>query len=196
MVTNRHSPATMPHSLKCLYPKTTNIIDCTEVFMQRPKKYMTRSLMFSNYKSHNTAKFLIGCAPSGYIMFVSNAFGGRASDNFITKKSGFYDYITPGMQVMADRGFTIDSELRLRHATLNIPSFTKGHKQLPESNVVKSCRIASVRIHVERCIDRVKNFRLLKFTLPNSINSQLDDIMIVCAGLCNLLPPLIRPVKK
>ena len=187
---------TMPASFKKLYPKTTIILDCTEVFIQRPKKLMTRAQTYSDYKSHNTGKVLIGVAPSGYMMFVSEVFGGRASDKYITSQSGFYNYILPRDQVMADRGFGIESELRAGMGTLNIPEFTKGKKQLNVHEVVRSRRIASVRIHVERAISRWKVFRLLKFTFPNSMISVLDDIVRICGGLCNLLPPLISGKEK
>ena len=149
---------TMPASFKKLYPKTTIILDCTEVFIQRPKKLMTRAQTYSDYKSHNTGKVLIGVAPSGYMMFVSEVFGGRASDKYIISQSGFYNYILPRDQVMADRGFGIESELRARMGTLNIPEFTKGKKQLYVHEVVRSRRIASVCIHVERAISRWKVF--------------------------------------
>ena len=60
-------------------------------------------------------------------MIISKVYGGRSSDEYITKSSGFYYYIPPTDQVMADWGFTFDSELGARHATLGIPSFTKGN---------------------------------------------------------------------
>ena len=44
-------------------------------------------------KHHNTTKFIIGISPSGFITFLSSCYGGRASDKFITKDSGFYDLI-------------------------------------------------------------------------------------------------------
>jgi hypothetical protein len=40
-------------------------------------------------------------------MFISKAFGGRASDKFIVEKSGFMNYLLPGDEIMADRGFTM-----------------------------------------------------------------------------------------
>jgi hypothetical protein len=41
----------------------------------------------------------------GQIMFISKAFGGRASNKFIVEKSGFMNYLLPGDKIMADRGF-------------------------------------------------------------------------------------------
>ena len=152
---------TLPSSFSDTYPKTTCIIDCTEVYIQRPFSLKARNQTYSSYKSHNTAKFLIAIAPNGYIMFISKAYGGRASDNFITKSCGFLNYLLPGDEVMADRGFTISEELCARQVKLNIPAFMKGRTQLSAQETIESRRIASVRIHVERAINRLKCYRLL-----------------------------------
>ena len=53
--------------------KVTVIIDCFEVFIDRPTNLMARAQTFSNYKHHNTAKILIGITPQGTISFVSEA---------------------------------------------------------------------------------------------------------------------------
>ena len=50
------------------------------------------------------------------------------SDKVITQECGFLDHIEPGDVILADRGFNISA---IRGAKLEIPSFTKGKKQLP-----------------------------------------------------------------
>ena len=52
----------MPPLFQDLYPC---IIDCTEIFIERPTNLDVRARTFSNYKSHNTVKFLIGITPNG-----------------------------------------------------------------------------------------------------------------------------------
>jgi DDE superfamily endonuclease/Helix-turn-helix of DDE superfamily endonuclease len=184
--------ATMPTSFRKLYPRTTCIIDCSEIFIQRPHSLYSRATTYSNYKSHNTAKFLIGIAPTGSIMFVSNSYGGRASDRYIVNDSGFLKYLMPGDEVMADRGFTIETDLLPYGVSLNMPAFRRGLKQLSNSEVVRTRRIASVRIHVERMIARLKNFRILKFVLPITLVPQLDNILIICCALCNFQSDVIK----
>ena len=54
----------------------------------------------------------------------------------------------------------------------------------------------SIRIHIERAINRINNFRLLKNTLPVSLLRHIDDILRICAALCNLIPKLICSKKE
>ncbi|RUA07032.1 MAG: hypothetical protein DSY43_00690 [Gammaproteobacteria bacterium] len=71
-----------------------------------------------------------------------------------------------------------------------------GGKQLSRKKVTTTRRIACVRIHVERAIERLKNFRILQGNMPLTLLKQADSILLVCASLCNLLPPLVRPRLK
>ena len=55
---------TMPQSFcRVIWIKTTVIIDCFEIFIDKPTNLMTRAQTFSNYKHHNTVKVLIGISP-------------------------------------------------------------------------------------------------------------------------------------
>lgn len=188
--------ACCPESFRENYPRTTCIIDCAETFIQRPTNLKSRGETYSNYKSHNTAKYMVGISPHGQIMFISKAFGGRASDKFIVEKSGFLDYLLPGDEVMADRGFTIDDLLFPRRVKLNIPAFTKCKPQLSGEDVTSTRRIARVRIHVERAIRRLKVFKVLSSTVPVSSLKLFDDILIVCSALVNLKSDLIRDTEE
>ena len=53
---------------------------------------------------------------------MSRLWGGYISDKEITRKSGFYWLIEHGDQVMANRGFTVSSELAKCVATLVVPT--------------------------------------------------------------------------
>jgi hypothetical protein len=60
------------------------ILDCTEICVQNPSKLDARKQVYSNYKHHNTFKFLAGFSPQMGITYVSRMYRGRASDKCIT----------------------------------------------------------------------------------------------------------------
>ena len=179
-----------PNSLKT-YQNLRCTIDCTEVFIDRPRDLEIQALTWSDYKKHNTIKFLVGIAPNGMITFLSKAWGGRASDQHITKTSGFIELIEPGDLILADRGFTIKEDIMMKGAFLKIPPPSSGHEQMTGKDVQETKKIANARIHVERAIGRMKNFAILKTVLPITLLPVADDIIVVCACICNLLPPLV-----
>ena len=94
------------------------ILDCAEVFIERPKSLDCQPATWSDYKHHNTIKFLVSISPSGFITFLSSCYGGGASDKFIAKDSDFYDLLERDDVVMADRGFQIQEDLLLHFCNL------------------------------------------------------------------------------
>ena len=116
---------------------------------------------FSSYKNHNTYKGLVGISPGGAITFVSRLFPGSISDRELTRQSGFLQLLDPGDSIMADRGFNIQDDLTPLGVRLNIPPFLKGKSQLEENELIETRRIASLRIHVERAMERIKNYHIL-----------------------------------
>ncbi|EDO41516.1 predicted protein, partial [Nematostella vectensis] len=192
---------TMPQCFQYAFgKKTTVIIDCFEVFIERPSNLLARAQTFSNYKHHNTIKVLIGITPQGSISFVSEAWGGRTSDKYLTDNCGILKLLKPGDLVMADRGFTIEESVGLYQAKLAIPAFTRGKDQLDPVDIEKTRGIANVRIHVERVIGLLRQkYTMLQATLPidyltiskgNSCPT-IDRIIRVCASLTNLCPSVI-----
>ena len=169
------------------------IIDCFEVFLDRPSNLKARASTWSNYKHKNTAKILIGITPQGTVSFVSDAWGGRASDKHITENCGILNKLLPGDVVLADRGFDIAESVGAMQAKLHIPAFTKGKSQLSPLEVEETRSIANVRIHVERVIGVVRQkYTILQNTLPLQFVSTkdgddppIDRIIRVCCALTN-----------
>lgn len=192
--TRKQVDDTMPESFKRTYPSTGCIIDCTELFCQRPSSLAIQSALYSSYKSHVTYKGLVGIAPSGAITFVSELFDGSISDQQIVRRSGFLQsqWDSGKDSVMADRGFTVADDLSPLGVSLNIPCFLDGREQLTAAEVKESQTIASVRIHVERAIQRIKRFRILSNEIPLTLHGSINQIWTVCCQLCNLMPPLIQ----
>ena len=91
---------------------------------------------------------------------MSPLFVGSISDVELTRHSGFIEKIDgkEGISIMADRGFTIKDQLEAIGADINIPPFLNRRAQLSSEDVSKGRNIASLRIHVERAIGRLKHF--------------------------------------
>lgn len=113
----------MPPSFKKRYSSVRVIIDCTEIYIQKPSSLVNQSLTFSNYKHHSTVKFLVGITPSGVISFVSEGWPGKTTDGELTISSGLIDLLDENDSVMADKGFTNRDVLLKKNCQLNIPPF-------------------------------------------------------------------------
>ena len=92
---------------------------------------------------------------------------------------------------MADTGFEIEEDLP-PDVFLNIPPFLGDQQQFSEEDEIKTRRIAKQRIHVERAIQRIKSFRILKHDLPISMAADLNKIWVICSYLTLFFRPLIQ----
>lgn len=192
----------MPQVFRKHYLNAKCIIDCFEIFTERPVAFQARAATYSNYKKHNTFKVFIAVTPTGAISFISKAWTGRVSDKVITQKCGFLEKLEFGDIVLANRGFIIQDDLALVGARLDIPAFTKGKCQLSAREVEMSRRLARVRIHVERVIGQLrKKYKILQHTLPISIIKKstdvdvatiFDKILLVTAALTNLSKSVVN----
>jgi hypothetical protein len=139
--------------------------------------------MWSNYKSNFTFKFLIAVAPSGLITFLSQAYGGRATDSFITVDSGFFNLLGPDDVVLADKGFPqIVHDGAEKGAFVIMPPFKRGGKQFTNSENEAGYKCA---------IGRMKTFKILN-SIDHSLYPYIDDILLCVAFLCNNMSDLIK----
>ncbi|XP_072027872.1 uncharacterized protein [Amphiura filiformis] len=172
------------------------IIDCFEIFIDRPSNLLARAQTWSNYKHHNTIKYLIGITPQGTISYLSNAWGGRTSDKHITENSGFLQKLDAGDIILADRGFNIAECVGMQSAEVLIPAFTKGKKQLTPAEVELTRKIAHVRIHrrSDALVMHEKKYRVLCGPIPIDYLERkdtngwiaMDKIARTCCALTNL----------
>jgi len=150
--------------------------------------------MYSNYKHSWTVKFLIGITPGAFISFLSKAYGGRSSDSYITIDSGLLDSLEPGDLCMADKGFPhISNDLNDKNVILVMPPFANPDKnQFTVAEMEETYKIASVRIHVERMIQRIKVCNILNNKMCTELLPHADNIMHMCCVLANLQSPIIK----
>lgn len=180
----------MPRTFKEDYPTTRCIIDATEIYIEKPSSPVAQQLTFSSYKNCNTLKALIGITPSGAISFISDLYGGCISDRQLTIKSGILDKMEVGDSIMADKGFLIADLLEPLGVSLNIPPL-KLTEQLSNAQLLETRRIASLRVHVERAIGRLKTFRILSNPIPNTMSGVINQVFFVCSILTNFRASLV-----
>ena len=74
------------------------------------------------------------------------------SDKEIVQRCGILHPLLcgDGDSVMADRGFTVEDDLKPLKVKLNIPAFLDDKDQLGQEEVIISQIIAAVRINVQR----------------------------------------------
>ncbi|KAK3083832.1 hypothetical protein FSP39_003835 [Pinctada imbricata] len=183
--------STMPYSFQKKYPKCRVVIDCTEIKTETPHSLLLKSAMYSDYKSHMTFKSLVGISPAGVVTFVSDLYTGSTSDKQITNLSGIVDLCEEGDAIMADKGFLISDLTTPKGVDLIIPPFKSKKKAFTPREVRQTKDIANLRIHVERQMERIKNFRILQGVMPISMASQSSKIWKLCTRLTNLQPPLV-----
>ena len=190
---------TMPLSYRKHFSKNvTIIIDCFEIFCDKPTNLVARAATFSTYKHHNTCKFLIGIAPQGAVTFISEAWGGRASDKHITENSSLLEKRLPGDLILADRWFDIEDSVAVFYAKVEIPDFTRGKKQLSPLEVEHSRKIAASRIHV-KCGNVRRKYTVLQGTLPidylikseGATHTTIDKIVTACCALTNICDSVV-----
>ena len=181
----------MPNIFKELYPRTVLIIDAVEIRAESPSSLDMQSVCYSSYKGTTTMKGLVGLSPIGALGFLSELYTGSISDKELTKMSHVIDYLDPGDDVMADKGFDIQDDFAAKGVTVNIPSFLKGKTQFSKEEMEHNKKIASLRIHVERCIERMKNWHMFDSRIPITLAPVASDMFIIIGALTNFLPPLI-----
>lgn len=176
------------------------IIDCTELKIESPSSLVLKSQTYSNYKSTNTFKCLIGVDSRGSIMYVSHLYTGCISDKEICTRSGFLDLLkhnvdigelAVGDAVMVDKGFDMEKELAAINMKLNIPSFLGKRKQLSPADVANTQVIAHHRIHIERAIGKVRNYHIFDRQFRLKSAGIVNQIWTDCCLLSNFQDPII-----
>ena len=181
----------LPNIFRELYPRTVLIIDAVEIRVESPSSLDMQSVCYSSYKGTTTMKGLVGLSPTGALGFLSELYTGSISDKELTKMSNVIDCLDLGDDVMADKGFDIQDDFAAKGVTVNIPSFLKGKTQFSREEMEHNKKIASLRIHVERCIERMKNWHIFDKRVPITLAPIASDMFIVIGALTNFLPPLI-----
>lgn len=179
----------MPKSFN-KFKSTRAILDAYEITVEKPKCIRCRIRLYSQYKKNFTTKIMMVCTPSGFISLCGAAFGGRASDRVVTKATGVYELCYPGDALMVDKGFNIDEDCTANLINLIRPPFQRN-KKYSRSESVQCAKIARARVHVERVIQRVREYGLMCGKIPWTVVPYINELVLIVSGLVNLSNPIM-----
>ncbi|GFN84206.1 nuclease harbi1 [Plakobranchus ocellatus] len=167
------------------YKNLRCIIDCTEIFCQSSADFRKQGNKYYHLKNHATHKVLVGIAPNGTFIYISDVFDGSISDIKFVQESGFLELLNPSDSILADRGFPIKDILASKQVKLVKPPFLGNREKFTPEEELLTRQIAKDRIHVERAIERLKRFRILKHQVNSQLDSMISQIVFVVACLVN-----------
>ncbi|KAJ8682174.1 hypothetical protein QAD02_017966 [Eretmocerus hayati] len=135
-----------------------------------------------------TVKLLRRMDPSGVITYLSPAYGGQISDKETFKQNGLSGKLDPTLDaIMVD----IELECLASHTQLIIPPKLSKKTRFTFEGSIQTNEIAAARVHVEKVIQRMKLWEILKDKITLTTVTYIDDIVKVIFALVNLKnPPL------
>jgi hypothetical protein len=158
-----------------------NLMDCTEIEVQRPLDKGEQEDNFSGKKRYHTVKKLIISLFCGYITFASHHFAGAVADK---KVADLEELKFPkDTYLWTDLGFVgfQNSDIQLV-----IPHKKNKHEELSTEQKTDNQIIASFRIRNEHSIGGMKRCRIVKDVIRIHDSLKRDMIFNTCAALQNL----------
>lgn len=132
-----------------------------------------------------------GITQSGAISFISDVYESSMSDKDIFKESGILNKLNEGDLVMVDRGFNVRDLLLKKGADIVIPPYLGDRANLTPQEEAQTRTIAKLRIHVERVIERMKKFKILKKIVPLNTLTTFSQTVFTVACLVNFSKPVV-----
>uniref|UniRef100_A0AAV2J7E1 DDE Tnp4 domain-containing protein n=1 Tax=Knipowitschia caucasica TaxID=637954 RepID=A0AAV2J7E1_KNICA len=169
---------------RCSIDNVRCFVDCIEFSCATPRDGGQRGRVFSSSKQRTTMKALLAVTPNGAVCFVSDLYGGSASDDHIFEKCGILQHIEPGDVLLLDKGFSVQDLLQSRQATAQTPTFLRQRAN-PKAAEKTTMRVAQARVHVERFRKRLQKFALLGRTIPRHLCPIASQAVYVGCCLVN-----------
>lgn len=134
--------------------------------------------------------FVLGVAPSGLIIFKSNAFEAQTCDDSIFIQTDLLKHLNPAKEaIMTDKSLDLVDECMRRNITLiKAPKLVKN-RNLSKTDVDLMKNISAARIHVDRSLRRFKTYKILQTKILWRISPHVDDICTIIAGIVNMRNP-------
>jgi len=182
-------------------------MDATNTNIQSPSTPRGRRESYSDYYASCCGKWEVITAPDGTPMWVSYAFGGRASEVGIMRGSDWNDFFTKcadaweteldgrPIKVLADKGTRMRQDVEKAGGVYMCPS-TLVNNTVSLKDAKKNELISKARGHVERAIGRVKRNKILQGKMPWTLVPLLDDILFFCVFATHLVAPVKGEVAE
>ncbi|XP_076621599.1 uncharacterized protein LOC143342003 [Colletes latitarsis] len=171
------------------------VLDCTEIFIQKPKNLCCQISIYSQYKHRYSIEYMTGVTPGGLICFISNTYGGRTSDNVIFEQSNIINYLEKNDNIMIDRRFTIDKLCKDNDIKLICPPFLREKTQLSKEEALFGTEIAKARVHIEQSNQRLKTFKILSYRMSSGLVKKDEQIFTIICDFVNLSSPILKHDK-
>ena len=191
-VPKENLPQFCPKHLLDQWPTTVAILDCTAAPTECPSNLELQRILWSEYYHMHCFKFLVSISLFGHINFVSKLFPGSTTDVDMVDKSDILERLSPGDNVMVDKGFPIKATLDRLEVTMNIPSKKYKGTQMSVTDLNKSRKISSTSMSVEQGIRRIKQYLYVKSKIPLNDNRFASFHMQNRCYLSNFQSPFVR----
>ena len=136
-------------------------------------------------------EILAGRSTTDCIIFMSDNYAGRMSDEKLPENSVFLDKLKPNDVVLADRYFFNFKRTWTSRCHFGNSKVHQRIKQLLYKDVEAISELSNARIHVERSIGRLQVLHIFPKILRINILDEIEKFFVLCAALLNLQPKLV-----
>jgi hypothetical protein len=156
------------------------------------------ALFFSHYKNGTTLKYLIIVTLGGFVIFVSDAYPGKTSDDDILEQNWhlIIQYLPPSVVMLADKGTSLmrfTGLMKEARVDFMVPPRKPVCQVFTAADTALTAAVASQRIVVENVIGRASNFfPAIRDKVSSCLLDLASPITRVAFFLTNLLPPMTQ----
>ena len=155
------------------------IVDCTPVFIERPKDADRQREFYSGKFKRHCAKYECAVRPSnGLFCWTSAMYAGPCHDIIVLHNSGLLDALGPGECLMGDKGYISGD---LQHVLFTPYKGRNLTPQQAEYNVA----LQEFRVVVEHSFGHLKQWGCLAGEWRSSLE-KLDVVFVVCVCITNM----------
>ena len=175
--------------------KAIVLMDSTLIPIEKSNNHYASRKTWSQQKSTRCIKFMIVCAPDGYVLHTEGPFyadyrnndEGIFGDMLGDNNSAFRTYFNPEDVIIADLGFRkVVDHVSRRGYDMITPSYRARRQQLTTEEANHSRTVTMVRWPVELAFGRVKGvYKIFRYRYRNSLIPVIGDLFRICLALLN-----------